>query len=337
MRRDDAGILRAPAESNAMPTSNRAVATLVCPRCYGELAAVKPSALLCERCEKRYPCNDGIADFSEGTYYDEFTGPEGLTPANRAGLEHEIAGAIARVRDFYAPLVEEDDLGRTRPLRVLDSGCGNGLSVDFLNDRGIEAWGNDISRLRRWQWRERDHRERLVVADTRRLPFPTRYFDYVISSGVIEHIGVAEFGEPRYRVFPLADRDAARIEFLRELLRVTAPNGTVFLDFPNGAFPIDFWHGDCPGGARFHGLTEGFLPTIGDVRYYLASLHNGYTVKAVNPYRRLQMRQVGAHWFGKLLKAPMSLLLRSMKFFLLRPLAGSFLNPYLVLAIRRDQ
>lgn len=314
-----------------MPVVKSTAAPLVCPLCHGELEK-EAQAVACGRCDERYPREDGIVDFSRGRYYDDFTGPASLSEANLAGLEHEVSGTIARVRDFYAPLILEQRRDDRRPLRVLDSGCGNGISVEYLTERGMEAWGNDISRLRRWQWRERASTDRLVVADTRGLPFPESYFDCVISSGVIEHVGVAEVGYPRYSVRPLPSRDAERIEFLHELLRVTAEDGTLYLDFPNGAFPIDFWHGDSPGGARFHTLREGFLPTVREVRRYVAEI-GSYAVLPLSPYGRLQMKQVGTHWFGRLFKTPMSLLLRSMTY--LQPLAGTFVNPYLVLAIKR--
>jgi len=121
----------------------------------------------------------------------------------------------------------------------------------------VAAWGNDPSALRKWQWRERMWRERLSVADGGSLPFADGFFDAVLASGVLEHVGVAESRTGRYEVRPLPSRDAVRRRFLTELFRVTAPGGTIWLDFPNGAFPIDFWHGDRPGAARRHGPARG--------------------------------------------------------------------------------
>lgn len=291
----------------------------------------KQNQLDCRQCHSSFPAEEGIADFCRDSYYDTFPGAACLSCEDCQGLANEYVGTASRVVDFYLPAA----LSRSkngRPLRLLDSGCGNGISVDLLGEAGIEAWGNDVSALRKWQWQERKFRRRLVVADTRRLPFPDGSFDLVISSGVLEHVGVEEGRNPGYFVRPRADRDAQRLDFLRELVRVLAPGGQLYLDFPNGAFPIDFWHGDRPGGARFHGLGEGFLPKTGEIRRYLEHF-GAFKVEPLSPLHRLRMKQVGAHWYGRLFELPMKILLRLMELPVLAFAAGSGLNPYLVLKV----
>jgi SAM-dependent methyltransferase len=218
---------------------------------------------------------------------------------------------------------------------VLDSGCGNGLSVDLLSAAGVDAWGHDLSALRKWQWRQRRMRERLVVADATSLPFPDGFFDVVISSGVIEHIGVEERGNPRYSVTPLAGKEGMRIGYLRELLRVVRGGGRLIVDCPNGAFPIDFWHGDKAGGARWHSLREGFLPTFRDIARWACAADGTARVGSLPTRGRLRFQQVGAHWYGRLFAIPMAVLLRIMEVPGLRWLARSPLNPYLVIEIER--
>ncbi|HUP60615.1 MAG TPA: class I SAM-dependent methyltransferase [Thermoanaerobaculia bacterium] len=293
---------------------------LICPKEGGRLVrhemADGTSALHCDLCGRRYPVEHGIADFAEGAYYDQFDESTTLSEAHLEGLRLEIDGASRRINDFYLPLIEGT--------RVLDCGCGNGISVDLLQDAGFDAWGNDLSALRKWQWRERAHRDRLVVASALALPFPDGYFDAVLSSGVIEHIGVAESANP-YRVAPLPDRDAQRAAFMRELLRVLAPGGVLFLDCPNGAFPIDFWHGDAPGKPRFHSTREGFLPSFAEIDALV-----GGRAEALSPYKRLQFRQAAQHWYGRAFSAPMEWLFRLMRVRGFRWLAKSALNPFLV-------
>lgn len=281
---------------------------LVCPHCKVPLDA----AFCCPGCVRCYPGGD----FAEGRYYDRFDDTTVLTPAAREGLQLELEGTRRRILDFYLPRLP-------RGARVLDCGCGNGLSVDLLVERGFDAWGNDLSQLRKWQWREREHRDRLVVASALSLPFEDDAFDVVISSGVIEHIGVSETSIPHYAVAPQPDRDALRAQFLRELLRV-AP--VVYLDCPNGAFPIDFWHGGRPGSARFHSLREGFLPTFGEIRALAPH------AEPLSPYKRLQFRQAAQHWYGRLLGKPAEWFFR----FMPRFVAKSALNPFLVVRVTRD-
>jgi SAM-dependent methyltransferase len=222
----------------------------VCPDCHAGLADTT-CALRCKECSSLYPVDDGIADFSHGQYYDNFVPAQALTNEHAAALDEEITGAVSRIQDSYLPLLQRHFRRKTvsgRVTRVLDCGCGNGLSVDLLSEAGFVAFGNDPSALRKWQWRQRQRRERLAVAGGSKLPFPDGHFDAVISSGVFEHIGVREAADP-YRVESLPDCHDQRRIFLQELLRVLAPGGRIWVDFPNGAFPIDFWHDLDAGNA----------------------------------------------------------------------------------------
>jgi hypothetical protein len=136
-------------------------------------------------------------------------------------------------------------------------------------------------------------------------------------------------------VHPEPDRDEARRSFLAELARVLDPRGVLWLDFPNGAFPIDFWHGGGERGARFHSRGEGFLPTAAEVRRYLADLQLPFRVRALSPFGRLALRRVRRRRYGKILYAPTIAFLAAMRLPGLRRLADSRLNPFLVLEVSR--
>lgn len=280
----------------------------------------------CAQCGAAYPIENQIVDFSGGTYYDNFSDPSELVPEHLRGLELENDGATTRIAEYYLP--------HTRG-RVLDAGCGNGISVDLLQSAGREAWGIDLSLLRRWQWRERTHRDRLAVANGLKLPFADGFFETVLSSGVIEHVGVDEHRTgDEYIVTPQSDRDAQRRAFLIELLRVTAPGGTIYLDAPNGEFPIDFWHNRKAGQARWHSTREGFLPTFAEIRALAREIDPHISVDAVSPNGRLAFRQAGQHWYGRLFTPAMRLLFRTMDFFPI--LSRSFVNPFLVVKITKE-
>lgn len=301
---------------------------LVCPACRRALGG-SPSALVCLACGKSFPLEDGIADFAEGRYFDDHPDPNALSENVRRAMANENEGR--RIEDYYLPALRS-----TGARRVLDSGCGNGEAVDVLLGAGFDAWGHDLSAFRKWQWRSRKHPERLVVADGLNLPFPDGFFDAVISSGVLEHVGVSERGGPGiYEVSPLSDRDERRRAFLAGLARVLAPGGTLYLDFPNGAFPIDFWHGPTAGGARWHSPFERFLPTVREIRRLAARLDPLLFVSVRSPRRRLRFNQVGAHWYGRVFRAPMEAFFALMSVPGFRWLAGTALNPYLVFEIRR--
>ena len=304
----------------------------VCPLCREALVS-EPSAHRCPTCRRRFPVEDRIADFSEGKYFDSFVPGQIMTAAHLEGLANEIPGAVSRVRNFYLPLLAAQ--GRAPiGLRVLDSGCGNGLSVDLLCEQGLDAWGVDLSALRKWQWRERAHRDRLACADSLRLPFRDGAFDAILCSGVLEHVGVRERGGDRYEVVPLPDRDASRVAFLSEHARVLAPGGKLWLDFPNGAFPFDFWHGVRPGFPRRHRRDEGFLPTFRDLRRYALSLGPEWKVRPLTARGRLQFRQVGRHWWGRLLTPSADLYMAGLERapFLLQ----GAMNPFLVVEMSRQ-
>jgi len=75
---------------------------------------------------------------------------------------------------------------------ILDVGCGNGNHVVFFAELGFEVYGIDISKeaieiANAWLFKKglkADYR----VGDIEKLPFDDRYFDVVISHGVLDHI-----------------------------------------------------------------------------------------------------------------------------------------------------
>ena len=188
-------------------------------------------------------------------------------------------------------------------IRILDVGCGNGYSVRELQNMGVLVVGVDCSfyRLSRWLAEGRDGRK-LVIASAAALPFASGQFDTVISSGMLEHIGVAEEASP-YRVSALPNKLLQRGQAVSELSR--ASSRMVVLDFPNGWFPVDFWHGNSLGAFRMHGVPDPLNPSLREVRSYLP----GSRIKLLPLRNRLRFRQIARHWWGRLLTPAVQLIL----------------------------
>jgi len=311
--------------------SPAAASPFVCPDCRAPLER-EGAAVVCRACRTSFPIDAGVVDFSGGAYRDVFSPDRDVSPELVQCLGDEEAGTRARIADFYLPKLRRLPR-RARPLRVLDVGCGNGLSVDLLADAGVEGWGNDVSLVRKWQWRERNHPERLLVASGSRLPFPDGYFDALISCGVLEHVGVIESAGPPYTVRAAPNQGEERLGFLRELFRVLDGSGRLWLDFPNGQFPIDFWHGTGAGGARFHSPRERFLPNVKELRHLLAAVEPGCRIRAISPHQRLRFKRVRRRWYGLALSPVIDLFFRLLRVPGFRWIAASALNPFLVIEV----
>ena len=120
------------------------------------------------------------------------------------------------------------------PARVLDAGCGWGLTLDHLEKHAYSTVGLDISRqaLQRIDRSDRD----LIEADlTQALPADVEPFDAVLALDVIEHI----------------DDDRAVVARLGRLVK---PGGVVIVSVP--ALPALFSEFDVVQGHRRRYLPE---------------------------------------------------------------------------------
>lgn len=104
--------------------------------------------------------------------------------------------------------------------RILDLGCGNGISSRLLNQADFDVVGTDISALFLEEAQEWENPKlRYQVCDVLELPFENNSFDVICSNELIEH---------------LPDVGTA----LTEMIRVVRKGGKVVLSGPNLCSPI---------------------------------------------------------------------------------------------------
>jgi len=126
--------------------------------------------------------------------------------------ESEMRAALEScTRDEATPIIERHF---PRGSRILESGCGSGRWVRFLQDRGLKMTGLEYSHetvgMVRKHWPDLD----IVEGDCERSPFPDGSFDGALSFGVVEH-----WIEGPQRP-------------LRELLRVLKPGAKAYISVP---------------------------------------------------------------------------------------------------------
>lgn len=108
--------------------------------------------------------------------------------------------------------------------KILDLGCGNGISSRLLHQANFDVVGTDISPLflqdaQNWESLHDGPRLRYQVCDVLELPFEDDSFDVICSNELIEH---------------LPDVETA----LKEMARVVRQDGRVLLSGPNLCSPL---------------------------------------------------------------------------------------------------
>lgn len=72
--------------------------------------------------------------------------------------------------------------------RVMDLGCGDGLFLDLLREKGIYGEGADISEVAVRKSQNKGHRAMLLGGEGKKLPFDNAEFDFVVLLDILEHL-----------------------------------------------------------------------------------------------------------------------------------------------------
>jgi 2-polyprenyl-3-methyl-5-hydroxy-6-metoxy-1,4-benzoquinol methylase len=145
------------------------------------------------------PSSDEIRAFYPDEYYGE----------SERKFERTVELLVRLVGERHARFLSR---GLRPGARVLDVGCGRGVHLAALADRGFEVHGFEVSGRAS---RGIDPRAKLAIApDLAQVGYPGRFFDQVILWHVLEHL-----------------RDP--VGTLREVRRVLRPGGRLIVAVPN--------------------------------------------------------------------------------------------------------
>lgn len=113
--------------------------------------------------------------------------------------------------------------------KFLDAGCGRGEFMYFMSKKGYEVYGIDYSedslKLTESLMNKYNIHATLKKEDVRYTTFPENYFDYIVSTDVIEHL----------------DDNIASLDFINEMYRLLKPGGTFILHTSPNKLRTDYF------------------------------------------------------------------------------------------------
>ena len=225
----------------------------VCPSCQGQLTLAHDS-LSCISCSKDYPIINGIPDFREKDEYwcnvDRATMQTMNTKARESGDWLTTARELVpKYIGHFEPL-DRGDAQFLWPAdsnsRILDAGSmWGGLTIPVAQHCGeIYAIDKTIETLEFLKIRAAQmglDNIHVAASPVQKVPFPDKYFDMVLLSGVLEWVALDQevtlethWGKRRTdtKVYQENPR-VVQLKVLRELQRVIKPGGYLYLAIEN--------------------------------------------------------------------------------------------------------
>lgn len=190
-------------------------AYLACPECARGRPERTPQAgghggLCCSGCRIEYAVRDRIPDLSPKRPSASFQVEADQWDAQAERYEEQRAADRAYMAGVTAGV---DALGPVRGMKVLDAGCGTGLTTQMLVRREAVVAALDASQasLAVCQRKPGGNAVMAVRGDVKRLPFADDSFDCVLCANLLQQLP------------DVADR----VRVIAELARVTRPSGRV--------------------------------------------------------------------------------------------------------------
>jgi SAM-dependent methyltransferase len=216
-------------------------------------------------------------------------GAHGADPQFKLNQElrlREKIGSAAQAERYVNRLIKKHFVGRpASSIRVLDVGTGQGFAVKALRNLGYDAWGLEPGgRLDDAEPGVRPFIYRVYSQDLLNQHPEIERFDFIFSSGVVEHVGTTDGNSDlveNYREY--------RKVFMESQLSLLRVGGILCVTGPNRLFPFDFQHGDH----YYHSILKVLdrLPVLKNAtipwhpRNHLVSYRDLQKIAAALPYK----------------------------------------------------
>ena len=214
---------------------------LICLSC-GRSLEHSSTSYDCGDCGRSYPVRDGIASFSNSTYYYNIIPREPMLEflaslSTRAWDEafYELQAKLpTKARGIFTNVLAFRRAGwkfllpRGESVRALDLGCGWGcISIALARSCGevvsVDLTVERLRSLKEFAAFEKLDNLRFIHAGDGPLPFPDASFDVVVLNGVLEWVPDGTDGDPR----------EVQRRYLTEVARILKPNGTLYIAIEN--------------------------------------------------------------------------------------------------------